>query len=314
MSVHALTSRGIIGRFYQTLESGPVAWVNDLTFTIDSDQETESIKWLGMTPQMQKWVGGRDVKGQRTQGFDITNEPYQATLEVDVRDLRRDKTGQIMVRIDELADRANSFKAKLLTERILLGESTVCYDGQYFFDTDHSEGESGSQSNDISVDISALPVSTHGSTTAPSSAEVAHMIARAIEGMLTLKDDQGEPLNEEARDFLVQVPVPYLSATAMALSGQPLEQGDTSVIGTMDGFTVRARANPRLTWTDRLAVFRTDGRVKPFILQEELPISLDAIAEGSELEFTHKKHHYGVEWEGAVAFGMWQHACLVTAV
>ena len=42
----------------------------------------------------------------------------------------------------------------LINAALLAGESTVCFDGQYFFDTDHSEGDSGSQSNDITFDIS----------------------------------------------------------------------------------------------------------------------------------------------------------------
>ena len=53
------------------------------------------------------------------------------------------------------------------------GEATVCYDGQYFFDTDHVEGDSGTQSNDLSVDISALACSVHGTTTAPSVEDLA---------------------------------------------------------------------------------------------------------------------------------------------
>ena len=244
----------------------------------------------------------------------IPNKKFEATLDISLDDLRRDKTGQILVRVDELADRANSFKGKLLTDLILTGESAVCYDDQYFFDTDHSEGDSGAQSNDITVDISTMPTSVHGVAAAPSAGEAGYMIAKGIEKILGFKDDRGEPLNEEAAEFLVQMPTPYLSAVSMALSGKPLEGGDTSVVGAMDGMRVTARANPRLTWTDKLAVFRTDGRVKPFILQEEQPISVDAVAEGSELEFNSDKHHYGVKWQGNVGFGMWQHACLVQAI
>lgn len=314
MGASSLSSRAIIGRFYQTLEAGPAAWVDNLTFLVESDQSSETYKWLGMSPMLREWIGGRNAKGQREQGLTLENKSYEATLEVDVRELRRDKTGQLMVRIDELADRANAFKGKLLSTRLLAAESSVGYDGQYFFDTDHSEGDSGTQSNDITVDISALPTSTHGSTTAPSSAEMSHVIAKAIEAMLGFKDDQGEPMNEEASSFLVMAPTALLAPLSMALSGQKLEQGDTSVVGTLEGFTVSGRANPRLTWTDKVAVFRTDGRTKPFILQQEQDVMVDAIAEGSELEFTHRKHHYGVSWEGNIGYGQWQHAVLAQMV
>ena len=37
-----------------------------------------------------------------------------------------------------------------------------------------------------------------------------------------------------------------------------------------------------------------------------------AVAEGSELEFTDNKHHYGVKAIRNVGYGYWQHACLTT--
>jgi phage major head subunit gpT-like protein len=315
MGTARLSSRAIIGRFYQTLEAAMDAYVAALAMTIQSDQPSEEYRWLGMSPQLREWIGGRHAKGLRDSGIIIPNKKFEATLDIDVDDLRRDKTGQILVRIDELADRANRFKGKLISDRILEAESAVCYDGQFFFDTDHSEGDSGTQSNDISADISTFPTSVHGSgPTAPSAGEMAYVIAKSIETMLGFKDDQGEPLNEEAMSFLVVVPTSLLSATALALSGKPLENGDTSVVGSLDGMTIRARANPRLTWTDKVATFRTDGRTKPFILQEETPIQVDAVAEGSELEFNEDKHHYGVKWRGNAGFGQWQHGVLATMV
>ena len=49
----------------------------------------------------------------------------------------------------------------------------------------------------------------------------------------------------------------------------------------------------------------------PFIRQQEMPVQVDAIAEGSELEFNEKKHHYGVSASRNVGYGYWQHACLL---
>ena len=104
----------------------------------------------------------------------------EATLEVLVDDIRRDKTGQVMTRVRELAERANSHWASLLSALIIAGESTACYDGQYFFDTDHAEGDSGTQDNDIGVDISALPAAVHGVVTAPSVEEMQQSILKGI--------------------------------------------------------------------------------------------------------------------------------------
>lgn len=315
MSAASLGSRAIIGEFYKTLEQDlGNSWIPSVSNYFTSDQDSETYKWLGMVPQMREWIGGRNAKGFRDNGITIENKHFEATLEVLVRELRRDKTGQVLVRVRELAQRANAHWAKLLSSLILNGASSVCYDGQYFFDTDHAEGDSGTQSNSISVDISALPSAVHGSTTAPSVEEMQGSIMNAIQAIYGFKDDQGEPLNENARNFLVMVPPslwqPAMSAVYTPLAGALQTSMDQIRMG---GLTIIPVVNARLsTWTANLAVFRTDSEVKPFIRQEEESIQMKAIAEGSELEFKEDKHHYGLDSWRNVGYGIWQNACLVT--
>lgn len=311
MGATTLTSRGIIGSFYLALEQDlGASWIDTLSNYFTSDQESETYKWLGMVPQMREWIGGRNAKGLRETGMTITNKLYESTLEVLVDEINRDKTGQVMVRVREQAQRANSHWAKLLSDLVIAGESAVCYDGQYFFDTDHSEGDSGSQDNDITSNITT--------TTAPTAGEMETAILKSIEQILKFKDDQGEPMNENAREFMVMVPVPFMSAAAAALGSQIIVDSSTSrsngilTLASMGGFNVRLAVNPRLSWTTKFATFRTDAPIKSLLRQEEEPISVAAIAEGSELEFTHRKHHYGITASRAVGYGMWQRACLTT--
>ena len=274
---------------------------------VTSDQESETYKWLGMAPAMREWVGGRVAKGFRDNGITIVNKTFEATLEVLLDEIRRDKTGQVMVRVRELAGRTNAHWAKLLSTLIIAGEAAVCYDGQYFFDTDHAEGDSGTQSNDIDSNI--------GTTTAPTAAEMETSILKAVEAIIGFKDDQGEPMNEEATSFLVMVPVPFMSAAAAALKNPVITDGSgsrTNTITNLGGFSFELAVNPRLTWTTKFATFRTDGMTKPFIRQEEEGVTVSAIAEGSELEFRENKHHYGVKAIRNVGYGYWQHACLTT--
>jgi phage major head subunit gpT-like protein len=260
-----------------------------------------------MAPAMREWVGGRVAKGFRDNGITIVNKTFEATLEVLLDEIRRDKTGQVMVRVRELAGRTNAHWAKLLSTLIIAGEAAVCYDGQYFFDTDHAEGDSGTQSNDIDSNI--------GTTTAPTAAEMETSILKAVEAIIGFKDDQGEPMNEEATSFLVMVPVPFMSAAAAALKNPVITDGSgsrTNTITNLGGFSFDLAVNPRLTWTNKFATFRTDGMTKPFIRQEEEGVTVSAIAEGSELEFRENKHHYGVKAIRNVGYGYWQHACLTT--
>lgn len=275
---------------------------------------TENYGWLGMVPNMREWIGGRDPKRLREFTFAITNKDYEATLEVMLAELRRDQSGQLMIRIAELARRCLSHPAKLMSQKMIDGESVTCYDGQYFFDTDHVDGASGSQSNDLSINISALATSVHGSTTDPSPEEIGKVIMLCIQAILGFKDDQGEPMNENATTFEVQVPVPFWSAAVAATALPTLAAGQSNVLVNLPKLRIDVVSNPRLTWTDALAVFRTDGETKPFIIQEEVPLNVSAVAEGSQLEFTDKKHWYGVDWAGNIDYGFWQHACFARMI
>lgn len=312
MSAQGLSSRAIIGEFYATLEQDMGGlWVPGVSNYFTSDQESEIYKWLGQSPAMREWIGGRQAKGFRSDGITIVNKEFEATLEVLVKEMRRDKTGQVMVRVRELAQRTNAHWAKLLSQLILAAEAAVCYDGQFFFDTDHVEDDSGAQSNDISLDVTT--------PTAPTAGEAEHAILDCVQAILGFKDNQGEPMNENAREFLIMTPISLMNSVAAAIGAQVIMDGASVsrtntilTLGTLGGFTMRMAANARLTWTDKLAVFRTDAETKAFIRQEEEAVSMSAIAEGSELEFKENKHQYGVKASRNVGYGYWQRACLVT--
>lgn len=315
MGVATLSSRAIIGRFYRTLEQDlGASWIDGISMLFDSDQPSEEYKWLGQVPAMREWIGGRQAKGFRENGITIANKHYEATIEFLLRELRRDKTRQVNVRIDEFAQRANSHWASLLSTLVLNGESTVCYDGQFFFDTDHAEGDSGTQSNDLAVDISTLPTQVHGTVTVPSTEEMAQSILQAVQQILGFKDDRGEPMNEMARRFTVMFPTPLYNIGVAAVSLPFLAQGISNLIPAQQKFSIEAEMNARLTWTDKFGVFRTDGSAKPLIRQQETPVQLKVKGEGSEFEFDFDAWQFGLDTWRNVGYGFWQHASLVTMI
>ena len=309
MGAASLSSRAIIGMFYRKLtEVTGASWTGKVAMgPFESDQDSETYNWIGMVPQLREWVGGRQAKGFLENGITIINKMYESTLQILTKDLRRDKTGQLQVRIGEQAKRANSHWAKLLSTLILNGASTVCYDGQFFFDTDHTEGDSGTQSNKVSIDISALPATVHGSITAPSTEEMSQCILQAIQQIMGFLDDQGEPMNEDAMSFVVMVPISLMNVALSAVKNPTLTNGTTNTITTSD-FTIDVVANARLTWTDTFAVFRTDSDTKALIMQEEMPVTIAAKAEGSEFEFDNQAHQYGLSASRNVGYGFWQDA------
>ncbi len=313
-----ITERQVIGTFYKALEEYTGAgWVGSVANYFTSDQDKEDYAWLGMAPALQRWVGGRGAKGFTENNIEIENLHYEATVEILLRDLRRDKTGQVMTRVREMARRTNEHWADLLTTLIINGPSTTCYDGQYFFDTDHSEGDSGTQSNSISVDISGLPVDNHGDITNPSIAEMQLAIAKGVEAIVGFLDNQGKPMNSGASSFIVMVPVSLMN-TAMQAVATPAQVSESqTVLQALKGaFSITAVVNPFLgtNWSEQFAVFRTDSEVKAFIRQEETAVQLKTKWEDSEFCFDNDAVQAGFDTWRNVGYGYWQNACLVTMI
>jgi len=313
-----LSSRAVIGMYMEQMAAAQMpSWVDGVSNLFQSNQALEEYPFLGFTPMMREWLGGRNPKALSANSVTIINKHFESTLPIAVKDLRRDKTGQLKIRIQEHVQEGVRHWEDLLSDFILAAPSTACYDGSYFFDTTHSEGSSGTQSNDLSVDISALAAAVHGSTTDPSIEEMQQSIIQGIAAILSFKDDQGRPRNSSARRFLVVVGTAALWQKAVAATSTLLSAAVALNLNPngMQGMQVDVELNPRLsTWTASFAVFRTDSPIKALIRQSETDPNIEVLGEGSDHTFKHKEILIGVDaWRNA-GYGVWQNSCYVTMI
>jgi len=310
-----ISDKEVIGLFFQAYESAlDRSWVPLVANTFNSTTAVERYAGIGNAPAMREWVGGRLAKSLREYTMTITNKDFEATLEVLRKDLQRDKTSQLETKIMGLAQRAAEHDEKLLSTIINTADAStngLAYDGQLFFDTDHSVGDSGTLDNDISVDISTLATTAHGSVTAPSPGEAALSISLGIQQLFTMKDDQGEPVNHNTASVVIMVPPSLMSPFEIALTAPAFASGETNPIAG-SSISKRLVVNPRLTWTDEFAIFRTDSAQKPFLVQVEEPPVMEVIGEGSEHAFKHAAHLYGVRKSGNVGYWDFTKGVLVT--
>lgn len=301
--LQSLGSRAILSYMYPRLNEMPANWVGNVGMYVPSDQASETHKWLGMAPAMREWIGGRHVEKPRDYGITIENKKFEGTIGVTLDEIRRDKTGLVQVRIDDLVRRANNHWAKLLSELIDAAESTVCYDGQFLVDTDHVDYNSGTQDNDITF--------AAATGTTPTVTEMVDALLASFSQMYGFKDDQGEPINEDVSNFLVMVPTTYWSVAHKAVNQELIGSGETNSLNKGD-VSISVVMNPRLTWTTKMMTFATDSPVKPFILQDEVPVTVSSKAEGSDYEHDYDAHEYGVKAVRNVGPGMWQSCCMTT--
>jgi phage major head subunit gpT-like protein len=246
---------------------------------------------------MREWGTGRLARGLRTESYSVENLKYESTIEVDRDEIADDQTGQIRVRIGELAQRAATHKDYLLGQLLISGGSAgyLSYDGVTFFNNAHASGDSGNQDNDLGY--SATDANN------PTTEEFKGALKQAIGQMLAFKDDQGEPLPLNATGMVCVVPPTMLFTALEAVNATLVNQTSNVLQGA-----ARVIALPWLSSADTWYLLKNDGVVRPFIFQDREPVEFGALSESSEESFKREKLLFGVRARYRMAYGYWQFA------
>lgn len=112
-----------------------------VTMEAPSTGRSVDYKWLGNFPTMKEWVGERQIKDLGAFQYEIVNKSFESTIEVDRDDIEDDQIGIYTPMIQGLAQAAKSHPDVLVWALLKAGFATPCFDGQYFFDTDHPVGD-----------------------------------------------------------------------------------------------------------------------------------------------------------------------------
>jgi phage major head subunit gpT-like protein len=118
---------------------------------VPSTTGSEEYGWLGTFPNVREWLGDRVVHGVKSHGYSIKNKSFELTVAVPRPAIEDDQYGVYTPMFAELGRAVAAHPDQLVFGLLPAGISTVCYDGQYFFDTDHpvldATGTPQSQSN-----------------------------------------------------------------------------------------------------------------------------------------------------------------------
>lgn len=232
-------------------------------YDASSSRSSEKYGWLGGMPGVREWLGERQFSELRAANFVIENKLWESSLAIKKTDLADDNLGQYGPVLEQMGIEAAHHPDELFFDALANGESTTCFDGQYFFDTDHSWGNSGSQSNDIT--------STVSSTSAVTVAEFKTALRAAVKQMLGFKNDQGKlyhrPTVSRMSDLTILVPLALRDIAYDAIESQ-LIGNSTNVV--VDRPTIVSSAY--LTSDVKFYLFKTGDPVKPFVFQKRQPL------------------------------------------
>lgn len=291
-----LLTKGLRSEFFNRFD-GTAVHFGDLSTRVVSTSDREDYRWLGTVPKVREWGQGRLAQGLRVESYSIENLKYEATIEVDRDEISDDQTGQIRLRVAELAQRAATHKDFLISQLLVGGETAGnnSYDGASFFNATHASGASGNQSNLLTFDADA--------TDAPTVEEFKEALKEAIGSMLGFVDDQGEPMLVSASGLVCVVPPTMLFTANEAISATVSGGGANSLSGI-----ARVISFPWLTDKSKWYLLKTDGILRPFIFQDREPVEFNALAEDSDEGFRREKFLFGVRARYRMAYGYWQFA------
>ena len=107
---------------------------------VPSSTKQEHYAWLGQWPRLREWVGERHVKSLETHDYTIKNKSFEATVGVPREAIEDDNFGVYGANFQEMGHAAATHPDELVFALLANGFTTLAYDGQNFFDTDHEVG------------------------------------------------------------------------------------------------------------------------------------------------------------------------------
>jgi phage major head subunit gpT-like protein len=122
---------------FQAGFSGVAPMWNRIATLVPSATAEEKYPWLGQMPGMREWIGERQIKNIAEHGYSIRNRSFEDTVSVPRESIEDDQYGVYAPMMTELGRAVAAHPDQLVFNLIKAGFVTNCYDGQYFFDTDH---------------------------------------------------------------------------------------------------------------------------------------------------------------------------------
>jgi phage major head subunit gpT-like protein len=99
--------------------------------------EQNTYTWLGDFPGMREWIGDRQLKMIADHDYTIKNRKFEQTFGVPIDKIEDDQYGMYSNLFEGYGEAAAMWPDKLVWEAYRNGFTSNCYDGQFFFDTDH---------------------------------------------------------------------------------------------------------------------------------------------------------------------------------
>lgn len=127
---------GFSAAFQRGLGQAPSLYDRVAT-VVPATQKEQKYGWLGKFPGVSEWAGPRNVHNLEAHDYSIKEKKWELTVAVDKDDIETDNLGIYAPMFEEMGAATRAKPDELVFALLKAGFTSTCYDGQYFFDTDH---------------------------------------------------------------------------------------------------------------------------------------------------------------------------------
>ncbi len=274
--------------FNNAFAAAPSQW-QDIATEVPSNGKYNSYAWLANFPGMKEWVGKKQIKKLEEYDYTIVNKSYEATVAVKRDDIEDDQLGIYAPQAQGAGFSAKQWPDELVFQAVNDGFTAKCYDGKAFFASNHPVGK-GTVSNKGTKKLSVA---------SQAAAQASYGAARTA--LMSMKDDEGRPLNVQPNVLLVP---PALADTANTLmTTDRLEDG----VANLYKGTAKVVVAAWLTDPNAWFLLDTSKPVKPFVYQpRKKPVFVQQTKMDSDAVFMQGEFLFGAEARGAAGYGHWQ--------
>jgi len=122
---------------FQAGFSGVAPEYTRVATTVPSTTKETEYGWLNQLPRYREWFGDRVINNIASSGYTIRNRKFEMTIGVKRDDIEDDNLGIYTPLFTEMGRASATFPDELVWPLLKAGFATTCYDGQYYFDSDH---------------------------------------------------------------------------------------------------------------------------------------------------------------------------------
>lgn len=270
-------------------------WHTTITSIVASAGKSTKYPMMGMLTGLREWSGERVFEQFSSYAYALENKTYEKSVGINVDDLEDLQIDHYPSIAAAIAEQVRNWPKKLIFSSLINGGSQLCWDGQFFFDTDHP------------VDLYDASLGTYSNNFTSRPLTDANL-QLTVAGMATIAFKDGEVSSFGESGNLVLVVPPQLEDTARKIVNAELTAngGTNTMKGIADILKINRIGNVAAGGSATTWYLADVGQaMKPLLFQQRLAPTLTSMMGATDPNVFYKnQYEWGVKARGAAGYGM----------